>query len=140
MTSRSGAVLTFPDACRESLADGVRRVFGDGFDRGFKIMLALSLLVGGLALAWRHPEEGVLAIAFGFVAMAINIALPFIVVTIFCTASALILRLACPDRESDAPLPVVIGALVVTVLCVVAISWGLGHIPVVGAQLRGLFI
>jgi hypothetical protein len=124
---------------RSAAEQGRRRVFGEGLDRGFLLMLALAVAAGGVVLAGRSDAAGWLALLVGLTSMAVYVAMPFVVVTIFCTFSALVsLWAGRPDAE-ETPMGVVLLAFAFTLPIVVALVALVGQIPLVGAQLRGMF-
>lgn len=124
---------------RSAAEQGRRRVFGGGLDRGFLLMLALAVAAGGFVLASRSEAAGWLALFVGLTSMAIYVAMPFIVVTVYCVFSALVsLWAGRPDPE-ETPMGVVLLAFAFTLPIVVALVLIVGQIPLVGAQLRGMF-
>ncbi|MDB5648826.1 MAG: hypothetical protein JWL62_346 [Hyphomicrobiales bacterium] len=119
--------------------EGRGRVFGNGLDRGFLVMLVLAVLGGGFVLAGRGASGGWLGLLVGLASMAIYVALPFVVVTLYCTFSALVTRWAGRQSGEEVPMRVVLTAFALTLPFVVALVVAIGRIPLVGAQLRGMF-
>lgn len=128
-----------PSNLRSAFDEGRGRVFGKGLDRGFLVMIALAVLGGGFVLAERGATGGWLGLLVGLASMAIYVALPFVVVTLYCTFSALVTRWAGRTAAEELPMRVVLTAFALTLPFVVALVVAIGRIPLVGAQLRGMF-
>ncbi|MBX9741432.1 MAG: hypothetical protein K2X62_15260 [Beijerinckiaceae bacterium] len=125
---------------KSAFDEGRGRVFGAGLDKGFLLLLALAVLIGGVALAWRHDVVDIAGVLVGVASMAIFVTMPFLAVTIFCTSVSLLAQWAGTPETEDPPMAAVLGACAISLAIVVAIVGGIAHIPLVGDQLRAMFI
>lgn len=125
---------------KTAFQEGRSRVFGEGLDRGFYALLLVALLGGAFGLAWRQGSMDPVAILVGIASMAIFVAMPFLAVTIFCTAISLLAQWTGTKDDADPPMTAVLGACAITLAIIVAIVGGISQIPLVGAQLRSIFL
>jgi energy-converting hydrogenase Eha subunit B len=134
------AVSDMSSSLKSAFEEGRSRVFGEGLDRGFYVLLLVALLGGALALAWRQGNMDPVAILIGIASMAIFVAMPFLAVTIFCTAISLLSQWTGTRDDADPPMAAVLGACAITLAIIVSIVGGISQIPLVGAQLRSIFL
>ena len=124
---------------RSAFAEGRMRVFGGGFDRSFRVLLAAAVVAGGLLLAFRHPTLDLPVILVGIASMAIFVTMPFLAVTIFCTTVSLFAGWAGVAEDADPPMSTVLGACALTLVVVAAIVAAIVQVPLIGDQLRAMF-
>ena len=126
-----------PSLVRAALAEGRTRVFGRGFDLPFRLVLLLAWVGGALALGHRGA---LVDVAAGLVAMAFFLAMPFVVVFVYVVAIAFIERLGGRDEMADPTILAVLAAVLLTLAITSGLVAGIAEAPLVGQQLRSIFL
>lgn len=127
-------------ALRLAFAEARAHVFGRGFDRSFRFVLAGAALVWAILLWRRAGPPGVEGLLAGLAGSVIYLAMPFVAVFIYMFGVSFLDRLIGRGESDDPPMPIVFAAFLVTLAAIAGVVYGVSHLPFVGAQLRSLFV
>jgi len=115
------------------------RVFGSGFDRSFRIVLALAYVAGALFLAHRGGGLAPASILTGLASMALFLMMPLVMIFSYVLGLSFLAALGGVAGDADPPMRAVFGAFAVALICGAGFVGGAFALPVVGAQLRLIF-
>ena len=129
----------FTEAFKKAWAEACARVLGGGFDRSFRIVLAIAYLAGALFLAHRAGGLSVLSLASGAAAAALFIAMPLVTIFAYVLGLSLLANLNGVPEDDDPPMRSVFAAFAIAVAIGVGFVGGAFSLPAVGDHLRMIF-
>ncbi|MDB5644106.1 MAG: hypothetical protein JWN07_3423 [Hyphomicrobiales bacterium] len=115
------------------------RVFGSGFDRSFRMVLAVAYVAGALFLAHRAGGLAPASILTGLVAMALFLMMPLVTIFVYLFGLSFLAARAGVDEDADPPMRAVFAAFGLAIVAGVLYGAGAFALPMVGAQLRMIF-
>lgn len=131
--------MTAGHAFTAAWAESRRRVFGSGFDRSFRMILAVAYVAGAFFLAHRLGGVGPLSVLSGLVAMALFLAMPLVTIFSYLLALSFIAHRIGVAEDADPPMAAVFGAFALALVAAILFVGGSFSLPIVGAQLRLIF-
>ena len=115
------------------------RVFGSGFDRSVRIVLALAYVAGALFLAHRGGGLAPASILTGLASMALFLMMPLVMIFSYVLGLSFLAALGGVDEDADPPMRAVFGAFAVALICGAGFVSAAFALPLVGAQMRLIF-
>jgi len=131
--------MTGREAAMAAWGEATGRVFGHGFDRAFKIVLALAYVGGALFLAQRGGELAPASILTGLASMALFLMMPLVMIFSYVLGLSFLAALGGVDEDVDPPMRAVFAAFAVALMCGAGFAGAAFALPLVGAQLRLIF-
>jgi hypothetical protein len=131
MTGREAIIAAWDEA--------TRRVFGSGFDRSFKIVLAMAYISGALFLAHRSGGIAPMSILTGLAAMALFLMMPLVMIFTYVLGLSCLAALGGIDEDADPPMRAVFAAFAMALICGTGFVAGSFSLPLIGTQLRLIF-
>ena len=131
--------MTEREAALAAWAEARARVFGGGFDRSFRIVLALAYVGGALFLAHRGGGLSPVSIVTGLASMTLFLMMPLVVIFTYVLGLSFLAALSGLDEDADPPMHTVFAAFAVALICGAGFVGGAFALPMVGAQLRLIF-
>jgi hypothetical protein len=137
--SARGRNMAGLEACTAAWAEARARVFGGGFDRSFRIVLALAYLGGALFLAQSSGGLAPVSILTGLASMTLFLMMPLVVIFTYVLGLSFLAAVSGLDGEADPPMHTVFAAFIFALICGAGFIGGTFALPLVGAQLRLIF-